>query len=96
MARQWRLPGLMEITNTGTSDYTFPAGGVIVQTPPGTSDLIVDIDLTGVTIRRRLLRYCDPERLLVHGFVFGTYGFDPDMTVNSVWARRRMARAMQP
>lgn len=79
-------PVWMEITNTGTSDYTFPAGGVIVQTPPGTSDLIVDIDLTGVTISAGdSFVIATRNGYWCTGSFFGTYGFDPDMTVNSVW-----------
>ena len=42
-------PRWMEITNTGTTDYTFPAGGLIVQTGDS-NDVTVDVNLTGVTI----------------------------------------------
>ncbi len=42
-------PRYVEITNTGTHDYTFPEGGLIVQMD-WSSDVIVDVDLTGVTI----------------------------------------------
>ncbi|MEN1678621.1 MAG: Ig-like domain-containing protein [Planctomycetota bacterium] len=45
-------PKFVEITNTTGAAYTFPAGGLIVQTNDGT-DRNVDIDLTGVTIPAR-------------------------------------------
>ena len=42
-------PRFIEITNTGLTDFTFTEGGVIVQTDDST-DVTVDMDLTGVTI----------------------------------------------
>lgn len=42
-------PRWMEITNTGSEDFTFTQGGLIVQTDDST-DVQVDVDLTGVTI----------------------------------------------
>jgi hypothetical protein len=42
-------PRWLEITNTSTSDYTFAQGGIIVQSD-GSDDVVVDIDLTGITI----------------------------------------------
>ncbi len=42
-------PKWIEITNTGTADYTFSAGGVIVQKDNST-DVVVDVDLTGTTV----------------------------------------------
>ena len=42
-------PKFVEVTNTGSTDYTFAAGGIIVQSN-GSSDVVVDVDLTGVTI----------------------------------------------
>ena len=42
-------PKYVEITNTGTTPYTFTNGGVIVQSNAAV-DLLVDVDLTGVTI----------------------------------------------
>ncbi|MFH1749073.1 MAG: hypothetical protein ABIG44_18740 [Planctomycetota bacterium] len=43
-------PRFIEITNTGMQNYTFPAGGLIIQSGDST-DVDVDEDLTGVTIR---------------------------------------------
>ncbi len=42
-------PRWIEVTNTGTADYTFTEGGIIVQSD-GSTDVVVDIDLAGVTI----------------------------------------------
>ena len=42
-------PKFVEVTNTGPGDYTFAAGGIIVQSNADL-DYSVDIDLTGVTI----------------------------------------------
>lgn len=42
-------PKFVEITNTGPGPYTFSNGGVIVQSNADT-DLMVEVDLTGVTI----------------------------------------------
>jgi hypothetical protein len=42
-------PKYVEITNTGSMDYTFTGGGIIVQSNANT-DLDIDVDLTGVTI----------------------------------------------
>lgn len=43
-------PRWIEITNTGADSFTFPAGGLIVQND-SSSDVNVDLDLTGVTIQ---------------------------------------------
>lgn len=42
-------PKFVEITNTSGTDFTFGAGGVIVQSNAST-DLNIDVDLNGVTI----------------------------------------------
>jgi opacity protein-like surface antigen len=42
-------PKYVEITNTGATDFTFGVGGIIVQSN-ASSDLDVDVDLSGVTI----------------------------------------------
>lgn len=42
-------PKYVEITNTSATDFTFAGGGIINQSNAGT-DLIIDVDLTGVTI----------------------------------------------
>lgn len=42
-------PKFVEITNTGASDFTFAGGGIINQSNAST-DLNIDVDLTGVTI----------------------------------------------
>jgi len=42
-------PRFVELTNTSDRPFTFQEGGLIVQTGTST-DLVVDIDLTGVTI----------------------------------------------
>ncbi len=42
-------PKWIEITNTGADPYTFPQGGLIVQMD-GSSDLVVDVNMTGITI----------------------------------------------
>lgn len=42
-------PKFVEITNTGGSPFTFTEGGIIVQSNAST-DLAIDVDLTGVTI----------------------------------------------
>ncbi len=42
-------PRWIEIVNSGTIDYTFKAGGLIIQ-EGSSSDVIVDVDLTGQTI----------------------------------------------
>jgi hypothetical protein len=42
-------PRWIEITNTSSNPFTFPAGGVIVQTG-SSSDVTVDISLAGITI----------------------------------------------
>ncbi len=47
--RSGGTPKWIEITNTGSSPYQFPAGGVIVQVNAAT-DRTVDVDLTGVII----------------------------------------------
>ncbi len=43
-------PRFIEIANTGLTDFTFTAGGIIVQMDSST-DTTVDVDLTGQTIR---------------------------------------------
>jgi hypothetical protein len=42
-------PKFVEITNTGATDFTFAGGGIISQSNAST-DLNIDVDLTGVTI----------------------------------------------
>jgi hypothetical protein len=42
-------PRWIEVTNTGSNPFTFPAGGVIVQSG-SSSDVTVDVVLTGITI----------------------------------------------
>jgi hypothetical protein len=42
-------PKYVEVTNTGSTDYTFSNGGIILQSNANT-DLNIDVDLTGVTI----------------------------------------------
>ncbi|MBP7746696.1 MAG: hypothetical protein KA383_11250 [Phycisphaerae bacterium] len=42
-------PRWVEITNTGTTEFPFFQGGLIVQSA-GSSDVVVDVDLTGVVI----------------------------------------------
>lgn len=42
-------PKFVEITNTGGTDVTFASGGIILQSNAST-DLDIDVDLTGVTI----------------------------------------------
>ncbi len=42
-------PKFVEITNTGAADFTFADGGIIVQSNLST-DLDIDVDLTGITI----------------------------------------------
>lgn len=42
-------PKFVEITNTGGTDFTFTGGGVVLQSNAST-DLNIDVDLTGITI----------------------------------------------
>ena len=42
-------PRWIEIVNTSTSDYTFGQGGIIVQLD-GDTDVVVDVDLSDVTL----------------------------------------------
>ncbi|WP_231933065.1 lamin tail domain-containing protein [Botrimarina mediterranea] len=42
-------PKFVELTNTGTTDFTFTGGGIILQSNAAT-DLDIDVSLTGVTI----------------------------------------------
>ena len=42
-------PRWIEIVNTGTSDFTFTQGGIVVQMDTS-NDVLVDVDLSGVTI----------------------------------------------
>jgi hypothetical protein len=74
-------PVWMEITNTGAEPYTFPAGGVIVQA--GTSsDVVVDISLTGVTIDAGEPFVIESRNdYMCTGAFYGLYGFQSDMTV---------------
>jgi hypothetical protein len=73
-------PRWLEITNTGTSAFTFTEGGVIVQTDSST-DVVVDIDLTEITI--------NPGQAFVicstyeggSGAFYAVYGQDADLYV---------------
>ena len=72
-------PKFIEITNTGSTPYSFTAGGIIVQSNSAT-DRTVDVPLTGVTI--------DPGRAYVVAGSLNdglrifpdTYGFEADLT----------------
>jgi len=71
-------PRWIELTNTAASDFTFYEGGIIVQ-QDGSSDVVVDIDLTGVTIRAgRSFIIASNEFGACAGAFQGIYGFPAD------------------
>jgi hypothetical protein len=74
-------PRWIEITNTGLTDYTFPAGGLIVQLDDET-DLAVDVDLTGVTISAGQSFVIDSRQggQCTGAFQFGVYEVPPDLS----------------
>ena len=48
-AESGHCPRWIELTNTGTTEFAFSQGGLIVQTDDS-NDIVVDVDLTGVVI----------------------------------------------
>jgi hypothetical protein len=84
-ANSGACPVWMEVTNTGAAPYTFPAGGVIVQMG-SSSDVTVDINLTGITIAAGD-SYTIFTRMdyMCTGSFWGIYGFQPDLTVLPGW-----------
>jgi hypothetical protein len=77
-------PRWIEITNTGDNDFTFPAGGLIVQSD-FSSDVFVDVDLTGQTIaagQSFVINATDGGACT--GAFEVTYGFSPDLSVDTV------------
>ena len=70
-------PKFVEITNTGGEPYTFPAGGIIVQSNLAT-DRIVDANMAGVTIPPggRYVAACSDNG--GQGVFLDTFGFDAD------------------
>lgn len=74
-------PKFVEITNTGLEDYTFPEGGLIIQ-DDASSDVTLDIDLTGAVIGagRSYVVNSNQEGDCGGAFSF-VYGFDADLNV---------------
>jgi hypothetical protein len=71
-------PRWIEITNTGTVDYTFQAGGIIVQMNSET-DTTVDVDLSDVTIAAGASFVIDSTAGGSAGAYYGVYGANPDL-----------------
>lgn len=71
-------PNWIEITNTGTAPYTFTEGGIIVQTD-GSSDVFVDLNLTGVTIQPGQAFVINSHAEGCSGAFRAIYGFFADM-----------------
>ncbi len=75
-------PRWIEITNTGTAAFTFPAGGVIVQTG-NDNDVTVDINLGGVTIAAGDSYVINSNANgSCTGAFQGIYSFPADLSVN--------------
>ena len=77
-------PRWIEITNTGTMDYTFLAGGIIVQLD-GETDTTVDVDLTDVTIPASGSFVIDSTAGGAGGAYYGIYMADPDLYTPAVF-----------
>ncbi len=77
-------PRFVEITNTGLHDFTFAEGGLIVQMDYST-DVIVDVDLTGVTIPAGYSYVINSNEFGACTGAFEViYGFAADKNVNNV------------
>lgn len=75
-------PRWIELTNTGSSDFYFREGGVIVQTGSST-DVIVDVDLTGVLIPAgQSFVVASNAAGMCTGAFYGVYGKHADMYTN--------------
>ncbi|MCK4659057.1 MAG: hypothetical protein KAV82_05995 [Phycisphaerae bacterium] len=76
-------PRWIEITNPGLTDFSFIEGGIIVQMDDG-SDVVVDADLSGVTIAAGESYVLNSNH---HGVCTGAfraiYGFDPDSSTEA-------------
>ena len=78
-AQSGGCPRWIEITNTGSEDFTFDGGGLIVQMDDS-SDLTIDVDLTDVTIPAGS-SFVISTNDTCGGSYYGTYGANPDMGV---------------
>ena len=78
-------PRWIEITNTGTLDFAFFEGGLIVQTD-GSSDLNIDVDLTGVVIPAGQSFVINSNQLgaCTNAYNF-IYGQPPDLVTNAAF-----------
>ncbi len=76
-------PRWIEITNTGVGDYLFAEGGIIVQ-DEGSTDVIVDVDLTGHTILAGQSFVINSENGCSNVFPF-IYGFNADLDTDAVF-----------
>jgi len=77
-------PRYVEITNTGLHNFTFQEGGLIVQTD-FSSDVIVDVDLSGITIlsgQSYVINATDAGSC--SGAFDIVYGFSADLEVDDV------------
>lgn len=70
-------PIWLEITNAGLTDFNFVEGGLIVQTD-GSSDVAVDVDLSGVTIPAGDSYVINSTAGGGEGAFNTVYGFDAD------------------
>ncbi len=78
-------PRWIEITNTGTLDFAFFEGGLIVQMD-GSSDLTIDVDLTGVVIPAGQSFVINTNQLgaCTNAYNF-IYGQPPDLVTNAAF-----------
>ncbi|HUU82804.1 MAG TPA: C25 family cysteine peptidase [Phycisphaerae bacterium] len=78
-------PKWIEITNTGLTDFAFIEGGVIVQMD-GSSDVVVDADLSGVTIPAGASYVVNSNHAGVCTGAFPvTYGFQADVYTDATF-----------
>ena len=76
-------PKWIEITNTGVTDFSFFEGGIIIQ-EDDSSDVVVDVKLSGVTIGAGQSYVVNSNHDGVcTGAFSGIYGFDADFTTNT-------------
>jgi hypothetical protein len=78
-------PRWIEITNTGFRDFAFLTGGIIVQTD-SSNDVIVDVDLAGVTIPAGESFVVNSNQLgACTGAFPAIYGFDADLNCETAF-----------
>ena len=71
-------PKFVEITNTDGSDYTFTGGGIVVQSNAST-DLNIDVDLTGIMIQAGQSYVIQSTSNGGQDVFESTYGFSADL-----------------